>query len=189
MLNLRLPEQRRGLARVTGRVSRDLAVLWRQALAEDALVTKAALLDLVPPLGDSYSLAAAALAADWYDDAREVAGARGRFTTEPAELVTKGRYEALIGWAIGPLFTATPTPGTAFTLLDGGLQRIVANAHRDTITTNSVRDPGARGWARAGAGGCDFCRMLIGRGGVYTQASADFEAHDHCHCVAVPDFD
>lgn len=189
MLNLRLPEQRRGLARVTGRVSRDLAVLWRQALAEDALVTKAALLDLVPPLGDRFSLAAGALAADWYDDVRELAEVRGRFTAEPADLVDAARYEALVGWAIGPLFGSAPQPLVALSKLDGGLQRIVANAHRDTITASSVRDPGARGWARAGAGGCDFCRMLIGRGGVYTQASADFEAHDHCHCVAAPEFD
>jgi hypothetical protein len=28
--------------------------------------------------------------------------------------------------------------------------------------------------------------MLIGRGAVYTEASVDFEAHDHCHCGAEP---
>jgi hypothetical protein len=28
--------------------------------------------------------------------------------------------------------------------------------------------------------------MLLGRGAVYTEASADFEAHDHCNCGAAP---
>src|SRR5450756_974958 len=51
----------------------------------------------------------------------------------------------------------------------------------------SVADRRARGWARAGTGRCDFCAMLIGRGAVYTEATANFETHDHCGCVAVPE--
>jgi hypothetical protein len=31
--------------------------------------------------------------------------------------------------------------------------------------------------------------MLIGRGAVYSEATADFAAHDHCKCSAVPAFD
>jgi hypothetical protein len=31
--------------------------------------------------------------------------------------------------------------------------------------------------------------MLLGRGGVYTEATADFESHDHCGCWSEPDWD
>jgi hypothetical protein len=28
--------------------------------------------------------------------------------------------------------------------------------------------------------------MLIGRGAVYSEATADFQSHDHCNCQAEP---
>ena len=55
-------------------------------------------------------------------------------------------------------------------------------------TVSSTTDPKARGWQRVGVGECDFCSMLIGRGAVYSEATADFLSHDHCHCYAEPAF-
>jgi hypothetical protein len=187
-LSTKAREQRAALLGLTSRAASDLQTIWRQVNTADALKAKAALLEVVPPLGDTYSLASAALAADWYDSLREEKGARRRFSAEPAGLVDRSRYEALVGWAISPLFGAEPDAGAMLSNLDGGLQRIVANAYRETVTTASVRDPSARGWAREGVGECDFCQMLIGRGAVYTEATADFESHDRCHCIAVPAF-
>jgi hypothetical protein len=68
------------------------------------------------------------------------------------------------------------------------MQRRIANVSRYTVAESSVADPGATGWQRVGAGSCAFCRMLIGRGAVYTEAGADFASHDHCNCSAVPAF-
>ena len=54
---------------------------------------------------------------------------------------------------------------------------------------NSLLDPASRGWARYGDGdSCDFCAGLIGRGAVYTSATARFASHDRCGCVAGPAF-
>jgi hypothetical protein len=71
------------------------------------------------------------------------------------------------------------------------MQRRIANFSRQTVMGSSVADPKARGWQRVGAGECKtgFCDMLIGRGAVYSEASADFAAHDHCKCSAAPAFD
>jgi hypothetical protein len=55
------------------------------------------------------------------------------------------------------------------------MQRRIANFSRDTITGSSIADPKAQGWERVGNGECAFCSMLIGRGAVYSEASADFE--------------
>lgn len=78
---------------------------------------------------------------------------------------------------------------TAFTKVSAAAVRHVLDGGRE-VTLASVReDPQARGWARvASANACAFCAMLAGRGGVYTEASADFEAHDGCGCVAEPVF-
>lgn len=75
------------------------------------------------------------------------------------------------------------------TLIGGGLQRTIANQHRGTVTASSIADPKARGWRRVGSGvSCDFCQMLLGRGAVYIEETADFATHDHCNCSAEPDF-
>jgi hypothetical protein len=143
---------------------------------------------VLPRLVETYGLAAATFAADWYDDLREVKGVAGRFTAIPADVGTEGA-EALAGWGVGPLYQVEPDFTAARTLIEGGLQRRIANASRLTVVQSSLADPAAAGWQRVGAGGCAFCQMLISRGSVYSEAGADFASHDHCNCAAVPAFD
>jgi hypothetical protein len=158
----------------------DLAALWRGTDAPEQ--AEAALRDVLPGLIDVYGAAAATLAADWYDDTRDEVSARGRFTAIPAEIPETGA-QALVGWAL----TETAGDVAGFRgLVEGGTQRRIANFSRLTVSRSAVADPAARGWKRVGGGGCDFCRMLIGRGAVYTEATADFESHDHCNCAAAP---
>lgn len=145
---------------------------------------RAALNDILPALIQTYGSAAATIAADWYDDFRDEMSIRRRFEAVPAEVRNVGA-ESLIGWA-----AAEATTDPAFqTLLLGGVQRRIAQFDRLTITQSSIADPSSRGWMRVGVGECDFCQMLLDRGAVYSEATADFEAHDNCHCSAVPEFD
>ncbi len=181
-----LRAHRRNLAALTVLAERDLGLLFRQFRTADE--ARDGLLEALPTLVELYGSAAATLAADWYDDLREQAEVKGRFRAIPAVLPDRGRTDALARWGVSPLFQAEPDMAAAETLVGGGLQRVVANADRETVTASSVADPQARGWQRVGAGGCDFCRMLLGRGAVYSEASADFESHDHCRCSAVPAF-
>lgn len=68
----------------------------------------------------------------------------------------------------------------------GAMSRLVLEAGRFTVTQTAVADPACEGWQRVGVGECDFCQMLLGRGAVYSEATAAFEAHDHCSCSAEP---
>lgn len=44
-------------------------------------------------------------------------------------------------------------------------------------------------WKRVlSANPCAFCRMLAGRGAVYSEGTASFLSHDHCSCTAEPEF-
>lgn len=177
---------RRDLRELTNLAERDLAVAFRRF--DTAVAAREGLMDVLPRLVALYGAAAATLGADWYDDLRDLAGARGRFAAIPADLPDRGRTDALARWGVSPLFAAEPDFATTLVKVSGGLQMVIANADRQTVQGSSVADPRARGWARAGTGECEFCQMLIGRGAVYTQASADFDTHDHCGCVAVPAF-
>lgn len=173
---------RSDVATLANAASRELAAVWRGA--ETALAIEAALRDILPALIDEYGASAALIAADWYDDLRDERGVRGRFTAIPAEISNPGA-QSLVGWALAE--AKDPANLLAFRhLIEGGTQRRIANFSRLTVSGSSIADPQARGWMRTGTPRCDFCRMLIGRGAVYTEASADFESHDHCNCAAVP---
>lgn len=160
----------------------DLKVLWRHV--RDGRDAKEALLDLLPDLVETYSLAAGSLAADYYDDVRDSVGAKGRFTAIVPETPDPGTRE-LVRWALG-----AATDGETFkSLIEGGFQKRIANGARRVVTVSSSQDRAARGWMRIGAGECDFCSLLVSRGSVYSEETADFAAHDHCNCSAAPAFD
>lgn len=161
--------------------TKDIEILWRSM--GDARGSKAALFDMLPEIVAAYHGAAASAAADFYDEVREIAGVRGTFTAillDPPDLGT----DALVKWAL-----ATAQDGETFqSLIAGGVTKRISNGARDVVTRSSIADPAARGWMRVGAGKCDFCTMLISRGAVYTEASADFASHDWCNCGAAPAF-
>lgn len=163
----------------------DLRRLWREV--DTAEAARDALIDVLPALIDTYGLAASAVAADWYDELRDELEIPGRFTAVPVEPRPE-TGESLAKWAVDPLFQPEPDWHRAQVLVEGGLQLRIAGVVRDTVTGSSVRDPQAQGWQRAGLGSCPFCAMLIGRGAVYSQATAGFASHDNCKCVAVPAF-
>lgn len=178
---------RRDLQELARQSSVDLGLIFRQFDTADQI--RDGLLDTLPRMMSIYGSAAATLGADWYDDLRVTKGAGGRFQAIPAELPDTGRTDALARWSVGPLFTAEPDKVTALAKLTGGFQRIIFNADRDTVIGSSIQDSAARGWQREGAGECDLCKLLLGRGAVYTEATADFETHDNCKCVGVPAFE
>lgn len=179
---------RRDLAELEALAATDLRVLFRDFDSAEAL--RDAAMDLLPQLVAVYGVAAATLAADWYDEVREADEVRGRFRAIPAEVdPDQAGTDELARWGVAPLFRPEPDTSAARVLIEGGLQRRIANASRHTLTRSAVEDPRAAGWQRVGSGECAFCAMLIGRGAVYTERGADFASHDHCNCSAVPAFD
>ncbi len=159
----------------------DLDELFRRVSDADSPALREALLDVLPSIVETYGAAAATLAADWYDELREEAAARGRFSAIPAE-IEDTKVAALVGWA-----TDQARSDEAFRMMiDGGMQRRIANASRVTVSRSSLADPQAAGWKRIGVGSCSFCNMLINRDELYTEATADFASHDHCNCQAYP---
>lgn len=175
---------RRDLAALLGMAQTDLAVLFRRT--QDAEALRDLLMDVLPQLVATYGSAAATLAADWYDEARDLEAIGGRFRALPAELPDAGRTDALARWGVSPMFGGTGADA-ARSQTWGGLHRIIADAGRDTVRVSLAADPAGRGWERrTRTGSCKFCQMLAGRGAVYSADTADFASHDDCNCLAVP---
>lgn len=147
------------------------------------------LLGGVPELIAYYSDGSSALAADYYDDERERASARRRFTAEPIILDRNEKIGRMVAWASEPLFAPEPDKAATALRLLPEVQKEIAHPFRDTVTGNRRRDPSATGWRRISSGsGCKLCRMLADRGAVYKEATARFAAHASCHCSAAPVF-
>lgn len=202
---------RQAVTDLTTLAQAELVAMWRRAvdLASPAEVAEATR-DVLPVIVTAYSLAGATLAADFYETVRDAAGVPGAFAAELFDAVAPERVDALIGWGLQPLFPtqgaldanmlAEPDPGAALSRLSGGLQRIVANADRQTITGNVERDPADARWARhASANACAFCALMATRDATYrTEASAlrvtvarngkqalGEKYHDWCRCISV----
>jgi hypothetical protein len=76
---------------------------------------------------------------------------------------------------------------SAFVLSSGEMSKLVLNAGRETLLQSLAKDGKAVGWQRVVSGGaCNFCRMLAGRGAVYSADTVDFHTHGHCGCTAEP---
>ncbi len=173
--------QQAALQRLYELARRDIQAALALIDVGDAAAVADVIHTFVPVIAERYGLAAGSLAADWYDDMRDAAEVGGYFRAFPAELPTAGRYESLAAWAV--------SKDDVEALVAGGVQRVIANMHRETVMLSSFADPRASGWARFSAGGdgsCPFCFMLISRGAVYTDQTAKFGAHDNCNCAAGP---
>ena len=182
-------ESREALIGLTRLAEADLRRLWIRIANQPPEAVRDALMDVLPLLADEYGTAAAVMAADEYNDLRLIAEAAGLFQAEPVAPPTSARFEALARWGVDPLFGSEPNPEAAFVKIAGGMQRSIADMHRETVVQSSQLDPAALGWRRIGHGGnCGFCTMLIGRGDVYSQKGVAFKSHDHCNCSAAAVF-
>lgn len=179
---------RSGLNTVAYYAAREIFDLWPHLRSPEAV--QEALHDLLPSLIDAYGEAAATLGAEWYEAVRDERGIGGYFRANPAVIGNQtgsGGAHQLADWVSGYLRNPDADWGRARVMIDGGMQRRIANAARYTIMGNSITDRRSSGWFRYTKGdSCDFCRMLAGRGAVYTEDSAVFGSHDHCSCMAAP---
>lgn len=153
---------------------------------------------------DQYARASVALGAEFYDARREAAGVPDSFTVPVPDPPPAEQTQSSLRWATKDVWERDPgDPGTtdaqrepidvrlaqAEKKAEAVAQKLVADTGRGAVQEAVRRDRQATAWARAAAlGACSFCKMLAVRGAVYKQDTADFRAHDGCHCCVIPIF-
>jgi hypothetical protein len=141
-------------------------------------------------LTKEYGVQAGTFASEWYNAIRLDEGIRGRYVAKG----WIGDYDAQVAEtirrAVADLFTDAPDLSHVFQVITERAAKYVADMGHETIRRNAARDPQARGWKRVAHGEtCDFCLLLVGRGGVYTRESVRFKSHVKCNCTASPSWD
>lgn len=147
------------------------------------------------PLVTVHRRLSASLAASYYQNFRTVEKVKGKPTphlagpldeaTVTGTLFVTGRDMTAKAIAAG----ASPQAAmqAAFVRTSGTVGRFVLGGGRDTIVRSSSADPLAKGYGRVtGANPCAFCAMIASNGPVFSEDTADFEAHDHCSCAGEP---
>ncbi len=147
------------------------------------LTSRTDILTAGPQVIGYYTLGAAALAADYYEDERELAPVRHLYVAEPIVPDREEKIGRALAWA-------TESVEGAADRLAQVIPIEIARGFRDTLLTNSRRDPESVGWRRVSSpGACKLCRMLSDRGAVYRRSTARFATHASCKCSAQPVFD
>lgn len=142
------------------------------------------MLDAVPEIVGYYSEGAAALAADFYDERRALAGVKSEYASELVINDRTVKIRRAVAWASSDGLTDAEADKRFAEIV----QAEVSMPYRDTIVQNRRQDPASAGWRRITGTCCRFCRMLADRGAVYKQPTALFAAHPHCDCTAEPVF-
>lgn len=182
-------------------LERELENIWRALPLDEPERARNMLLRLLPDLVHTYGDMATTLALEWFEQLRAEAAAAGLFRAvgaaasfrpialDPARAAPAEAIEQQVRFGAQHLFNGTPDQFLAFLKQDAGKR--VVEISGNTVATNASRDRAARGWQRlVRPGACKFCRMLSSRGGVYTQRTALFNAHNgSCRCVAAPTWD
>lgn len=191
----------RGLSRLLAREVRGLRRLIIPSRLQQSVPDW---VEAVRALVDEYGSASASLAADYYDAQRVAARVTGRFTVPLLDPPPDEQVDNSLRWATKDVWPRDPEdPATteaqkqpmdvrleqAEKKAEAVAQKLVTDQGRGTVREAVRRDPQATAWARSAAlGACAFCKLLAVRGAVYKRDTADFRAHDGCHCGVVPVF-
>lgn len=174
---------------------RDLQRLWPAFNPKDAIETFPVLLAGVQPLVQRDRTRAAGLASAYMQAHRQEAGVPGPVDVRlaapaPVEQIARSLHyttvEAVtIARRAGKTLDYAESSARVQTM--GSVGRLVLNAGRQTVLDTVNADSRILGWQRVTSGGCEWCRMLAGRGAAYkSEGTGSFDAHDHCACSAEP---
>lgn len=193
-----LTRQHRDLqVRVRAGALRDYTRLWPLWQGDDESFGQ--LVAATVPLVRAHHRVSAVVASTYYRAFREAEGAPGVYTPSPAPLLDEAKVTASL-YVTGQVMTGKALAAgqdpdtakqTALVRTAGAVTRHVLQGGRDSLVLSTGEDPSARAWRRiTGGKSCSFCQMLAGRGAVYKgEDTAEFQAHDHCACMAEPSFD
>lgn len=184
-------------ARVKAEATRAVLALWLASYEPGNPASWRSLLATLRSLVAGLRARSSRLAVNYYLEARSVARAPGLYVPQaavdaPAELVEVTAQitgPRAYGRSLTSGMAETQAKRNAGVQFSGAMSRIVLDAGRETVLAAAEDDREAIGWIRiTDKDPCAFCSMLSGRGPVFSEQTAGFQAHAHCACVAAAVF-
>ena len=161
------------------------------SLPEDAERAARALEEYLPNLVTAYGDVAASVAAEFFEEMRDQAGAGAVFRAILGDAPPAEAVQANARWAVGPMFGGTKADALA--RLDQVVDRMTLQVGRDTMARSIQGDPAKPRWARVPQGKtCAFCMTLASRGPIYLTeqtAGKNNKFHAKCDCTPTPIWD
>lgn len=194
--DLVLSGHQEALEALLAELGRQLDVTWGLLDLDNLDATRAAWLRQAVAVIEDHQASAADVAAAFCQDWAMLFTGRGMRVVRPglqADQVVRETERALdalgpagIKERIGRGVAPQAASEQAREAVKAAAGRRVMDADRQTVMRSAQADPRTTGWRRVTHGGCKFCRMLAGRGEVYTADSVRFASHDRCRCTAAP---
>lgn len=186
-------------------VDRELYDSYSSALAANANLVQAAVLDIKKRIGDlkrkeiseviklgytaivdMYGSFAAAAAVEFYQTQRSM---HADLPAYEAQMITP-QYGGLLRYDVNQAIKGADIEKAMESLSQTSIQRVMEYAD-ETLLGNARADPAHPRWAIVPhAGACGWCRMLGSNGFMYSRKeTADRSRHPSCRCTPVVDFD
>ena len=144
------------------------------------------LLSAYPDIVNAYGERAAAVALEFYEEQRSLAGVSIAYV---AEIPNLDRYFYKLQGDVKRSTQQYTDLENIIAELQGYTSRRTYEYADETITYNSKRDNAHPRWALVPhAGACAWCILLASQGFVY-RSSNTVSRHAHCRCTPTPDFD
>lgn len=185
-------DHRRAQLEVRAGALRDFMSLWplwdgRESTFRDLIAASL-------PLIRQYHSVSSSVATSYYDAFRRAERVGGSPTPRLVEFdesnAAAGLYVAGAKMTQAATLAGQPPASamqSALVRVSGVVTRQVLNGSRGTIILSTAADKQAGGWSRVTSGDCcGFCAVIASNGAVFSEDTADFEAHDHCACVGEP---
>lgn len=161
------------LERLSDSALLELDRVMASVVNESPRVQREALMDLMPLLGDQYVGASSLVSAEFFTELQDMNEIRQPIAAETIDKVESGRWHSLVGWGTQGSIFEQGGAALVYSMLSGGLTKILTESAADTIIGNAEIQGGMRSQRVPSPGCCAFCGMLASRFAGYTsQASA-----------------
>lgn len=139
---------------------------------ESPRVQREALMDLMPLLGDQYVGASSLVSAEFFTELQDMNEIRQPIAAETIDRVESGRWHSLVGWGTQGSIFEQGGAALVYSMLSGGLTKILTESAADTIIGNAEIQGGMRSQRVPSPGCCAFCGMLASRFAGYTSGGS-----------------
>lgn len=141
----------------------ELDQLMASVAGESPDIQRVALLDMLPLLGEQYAGASSLVSAEFFTELQAMNEVRKPIAAETLDGVGAKRWHALAGWGAAPAMFEQGGAALVYSLLSGGLTKILTEAAADTMIGNAALQGGMRSQRVPRPGCCAFCGMLASR--------------------------